>query len=67
MTQAKPKVIVLEQAQAEGCCEPGCGPETCGSVVEPKAELETQKTPVVAGGIGEGCCEPGCSPETCGS
>jgi hypothetical protein len=63
MVEAKPKVeIKLEQTPGDGCSDPGCSPETCGSVVEPKAE---QKTPVVAGASDEACCEPECGPGTC--
>ena len=62
MVEVKPKLeIKLEQIEAEGCCAPDCGPESCGSV-EPTAE---QEMPVVAGASGDGCCEPDCGPGTC--
>ena len=64
MAEAKPKVeIKLELIQADGCCEPDSGPETCSSA-EPTSE---QEIPVVAGASGDRCSEPDCGPRTRGS
>lgn len=48
--------------QIDQCCEPGCGPATCGSstIEDPKTESEGVKVAATSG-----CCEPLCGPETC--
>lgn len=47
---------------SSGCCEPVCGPETCGT-----SESETRERTKKAGEVqgAAGCCEPVCGPETC--
>ena len=58
--------IKLELLEGDGCCDPGCSPETCGSE-QMTAEQPEKVTPVIAGGSGDGCCGPECGPDTCGS
>lgn len=48
---------------SSGCCEPECGPETCGSEASVELGEEQAKAKVATG---SGCCEPECGPETCG-
>lgn len=43
-----------------GCCEPECGPETCGTEATAE-ELRKGERDRASGG----CCEPECGPETC--
>lgn len=45
------------KAKAEECCEPVCGPTTCGTSVEAKDESKTK--------VKDQCCEPECGPTTC--
>jgi len=49
--------------QTDQCCEPICGPTTCGisPVDNPKTESEGVKVKTI-----NQCCEPLCGPETCG-
>jgi hypothetical protein len=46
--------------QSSGCCEPTCGPETCGTSA---SEMRARKADQVREEAG--CCEPTCGPETC--
>ena len=55
--------LVKEVATPEddiGCCEPECGPDTCGheATVEPQPVRERTEFQV--------CCGPECGPDTCG-
>lgn len=49
------------QAAAEQCCEPDCGPDTCGGATSVQ-ELDIEEVPAAA----EQCCVPDCGPGTCG-
>lgn len=50
---------IADQQAPQGCCEPDCGPDTCGPTAEHEAPVTmTQKQ--------AGCCEPDCGPDTCG-
>ena len=57
-----------EEKESQGCCEPECGPETCGSESESKGNPGTtpnnpgSNNPKASEG---GYCEPDCTPETC--
>ena len=50
-------------AQTGPCCEPVCGPATCGT----SSEVKAAPVAVLAKEAEErdGCCEPECSPTTC--
>lgn len=52
---------VQEHAAAEQCCEPECGPDTCGG---PAGTQDVRIEDVSA--AAEQCCEPECGPDTCG-
>lgn len=60
---AEVTMLRLPESASGGCCEPDCGPETCGCGTQ-AAELpiEVPQVKQTAGG----CCEPECGPETCG-
>lgn len=47
---------------AGGCCEPECGPESCGPAASPARE---EVRPEARRATEGGCCEPDCGPETC--
>ena len=53
-----------EEASAETCCEPDCGPDTCGC--GPAAEAVEAPPTIQRQASAETCCEPGCGPDTCG-
>lgn len=63
---AETKVRVVEKQTAEdACCDPECGPDTCGpsvQVIAAEAPMVEEKPPQVA----EQCCDPECGPDTCG-
>ena len=55
--------LIEEKAVPEadlGCCEPECGPDTCGD------EATVDVSPVRERIELQGCCEPECGPDTCG-
>ena len=53
---------VAVTVESSGCCEPTCGPETCGT-----SESETRELAGKVNDVQEtaACCEPTCGPETC--
>jgi hypothetical protein len=52
------------KVSVDGCCEPVCGPVTCGTA-STQAKNTSQATSDKTDKPAEGCCEPGCSPATC--
>lgn len=48
-----------ETETTDFCCEPDCGPDTCGPAEAAVKFLE------MPGMVAEQCCEPDCGPETC--
>jgi hypothetical protein len=62
MADTKTLPVVGQEAAEDVCCDPACGPETCGPtavrVEEPKAEQKEAAA--------EACCDPECGPEMCG-
>lgn len=58
-------VILVERAELavldQECCEPECGPNTCGPEV---ARVEAVERPQAQSRCQ--CCEPECGPDTCG-
>lgn len=49
------------ESASGGCCEPDCGPETCGTQAA-ELPIEVPQVKQTAGGC---CGEPDCTPETC--
>lgn len=59
-TMSDPTQAALAPDAQPHCCEPDCGPDTCGASAEEDPRFEDPPTAV------EQCCEPGCDPSTCG-
>lgn len=55
-------VSTLPRSTQGGCCEPVCGPTTCGGSAEAGAE-PVKTAPQQA--KQDSCCEPECGPSTC--
>lgn len=50
------------QEVADACCDPDCGPDTCGS---PASAAQAVEPADKAKAVQE-CCDPACGPGTCG-
>lgn len=62
MTETKIAGVEPKNTASE-CCDPACGPDTCGS--EQVVQIETAQSNQVKAQAGD-CCDPGCGPGTCG-
>lgn len=50
---------VAVRVETDQCCEPVCGPGTCGA-------SEPEKVEPLKAKAADGCCAPVCGPDTCG-
>lgn len=51
-------VPTLRQGEASECCEPACGPDTCGSEQVVQIELAQPEAKAQSAS----CCDPECGP-----